>query len=304
MGTSSWNPGAWSAYAATTSHRSAKAIFARRAIDPALDPKNIKVRESRDSAANPNSTPIIVALDVSGSMGVLAENLVREGLGVLFQGILDNNVIPSPHLMAMAVGDAACDRAPLQATQFETDIVITDQIERLYIEGGGGGNQHESYQLPWYFAATQTSTDSFEKRGKKGFLFTVGDEFPPDGLSARDIERTFGTPATQDMSLREVLTMAERMYHVFHVVVEQGDFARRNPEEVVDRWKEVLGQRVIRLADHTKLSEVVMAAIEVTLGASAATVAKRWTGKTAAVVARAVSGLPAVKAPTSNLVRF
>ena len=304
MGTSSWSAGAWSSYAARTSGRSTKAIFTGRGMDPSLDPAHIKLRESRDSAANPDSTPIIIGLDVTGSMGMLADNLVREGLGVLFQGILDNKVITSPHLMAMAIGDAACDQAPLQVTQFETDIVITAQVEKIFIEGGGGGNQHESYHLPWYFAATRTATDSFEKRGKKGFLFTVGDEFPPDRLPAAHIERTFGIRGATDMSLREVLTMAERMYHVFHVVVEQGSFARSQPDAVVDEWKAVLGQRVIRLSDYTKLAEVVISAIEVTQGVDAGTVARRWGGATALVVARAVSGLPAHRAASSGLVRF
>ncbi len=304
MGTSSWNPGAWAAYSAATAGRSTKAIFAARTMDPALDPALIRLRESRDSPANPDSTPIIVGLDVSGSMGILAENLVRKGLGVLFQGILDNKVITSPHLMAMAIGDAACDRAPLQVTQFETDLVIAQQVERIFIEGGGGGNNHESYQLPWYFAATRTSIDSFEKRGKKGFLFTVGDEFPPERLPAAQIERTFGTRAQHDMSLREVLTMAERMYHVFHVVVEEGSFARSQPDEVVDRWKAVLGQRVIRLSDYTKLAEVIIAAIEVTEGVSATDAARKWNGATSLVVARAVGGLPAARVAAGGVVRL
>lgn len=304
MGTSSWDPTAWTTYATRTAGRSTKAIFGRRTIDPSLDPARIKLREARDSAANPNSTPIIVGLDVTGSMGVLAENLVRKGLGVLFQGILDNKVITDPHLMAMAIGDAACDQAPLQVTQFETDIVITQQIEKIFVEGGGGGNNHESYHLPWYFAATRTSLDSFEKRGKKGFLFTVGDEMPPSGLPADQIRRVLGTDVPQDLSMREVLTMAERMYHVFHVVVEEGSYASRDPDAVVDRWKEVLGQRVIRLSDYTKLSEVIISAIEVTEGVDAKVVASKWSGSTAMVIARAVAGLPVGRGNAGAVTRF
>lgn len=223
---------------------------------------------------------------------------------MLFQGILDNKVITNPHLMAMAIGDAACDRAPLQVTQFETDIVITQQIEKIFVEGGGGGNNHESYQLPWYFAATRTSLDSFEKRGKKGFLFTVGDEMPPTGLPAAQIQRVLGADVHQDLTMREVLTMAERMYHVFHVVVEEGNFARGNPDAVVEEWKQVLGQRVIRLADYTKLAEVIMSAIEVTEGVDAKVVASKWTGATAMVIARAVAGLPEATGKVGAVTRF
>ena len=86
--------------------------------------------------------------------------------------------------MAMAIGDAECDRAPLQVTQFEADIRLADQLRELWIEGGGGGNRGESYHLPWAFAAMRTSTDCFERRGRKGYLFTIGDEPILPGISA------------------------------------------------------------------------------------------------------------------------
>ena len=69
MGTARWDPADWSAYAASTKHKSTAAVFAARAIDPALNPFGVTLRESRDSAINPESNAIIVGLDVTGSMG-------------------------------------------------------------------------------------------------------------------------------------------------------------------------------------------------------------------------------------------
>src|SRR5690242_17716027 len=39
--------------------------------DPRMDPFRVGVRESRDSADHPTSTPIVVLFDVTGSMGTV-----------------------------------------------------------------------------------------------------------------------------------------------------------------------------------------------------------------------------------------
>ena len=269
----------------------------------ALDPAKIKMRESRDSDDDLASTPIIVGIDVTGSMGMLAEALVKRGLKPLFEEILDRKPVTDPHVMAMAIGDAWCDRAPLQVTQFEADIRVAEQIQDLFIEGGGGANQYESYNLPWYFAATKTVTDAWDKRGKKGYLFTVGDEPCPPVLEVAHIKRVCGGRAQHDLSTPDVLAMAERRYEVFHVVVEEGSFARSRPDVVMQSWTEVLGQRVLRLSDHEKLSEVIVSAIEITEGRDAGSVAASWSGDTSLVVDKAVRGLT-IRPSTSGVVRF
>ena len=52
--------------------RSVEQIFTSKQVDPKYDPKNINMRESRDSEDSPESTPIIIAFDDTGSMGYLA----------------------------------------------------------------------------------------------------------------------------------------------------------------------------------------------------------------------------------------
>jgi hypothetical protein len=291
MGSGTWDPGTWKAYSSSTVGKSTSAIYKSREIHPDLDPQGVAMRESRDSTDNPNSTPIIVGLDVTGSMGILADTLAREGLGVLFSEILARKPVTDPHMMFMAIGDAYCDRAPLQVSQFEADARIIEQLTNIFLEGGGGGNNFESYNLPWYFAAQHTSVDSIEKRKKKGYLFTVGDECAPGPLTVDQIKRIIGDDITQDLPSKDILRMAEKMYHVFHVIVEEGSYARSQPDRVLSTWKELLGQRVLRLSDHTKLSEVIVSAIQVIEGEDKAAVVDSWSGKTSIVVKKAIDGL-------------
>ena len=260
-----------------------------------------------DSVENPYSNAIIIACDVTGSMGMLADTLVRSGIGTAFEEILRRLPVTDPHLMVMGVGDVTCDRAPLQATQFEADISIAKQLEEIYIEHGGGGNCWESYNLPWYFAATRTSIDCFEKRNKKGYLFTVGDEEVPMDLTREQIQQVMNTEIqTEKIANRDLLTMVGRKYEVFHIIVEEGSHARANGDKVRRAWTNLLGERAIPLADHTKLSEVIVSTIEVAEGRDKSAVAASWDGDTSLVVARAVSGMKSGLARTeqSRVVRF
>ena len=162
MGTGRWSERDWSNY----SQRNIKGrervedIYRARRINPNLDPHGIKVRESCDSYDNPNSTPIIIGLDVTGSMGFILDNMAREGLRDLATDIYNKKPISDPHLMFMGIGDVKYDRAPLHVTQFEADIRIAEQLTQIYLEKGGGGNSCESYTLPWWFAAMHTKTDN------------------------------------------------------------------------------------------------------------------------------------------------
>lgn len=296
MGTGRYDPAEWDTYSTTRSYatKSAAEIFTSREIHKDLDPRGIKVRESRDSAINPNSLALILVEDVTGSMGMISEVMAKKGIPTAMSELYARK--PGgfdPHILCAAVGDVEMgDRAPFQITQFEADIRISEQLEKFYLEGGGGSNGYESYALAWYFASNYTSIDCFEKRGKKGYLFTIGDELPTPYLRGEDIERVFGVrPQANQLSCRDLLTAASRSYEIFHIVVEEGNGARYNKASVENAWRELLGQHVLMLSDHTKLPEVIVSAIEVIEGKDTGTVAKSWDGSTSVVVADAIRHL-------------
>lgn len=294
MGYARWSDTDWADFATSKAAKSSSEIFTTSGLRDEFDPAKIDLRESRDSDENPLSNAIIIACDVTGSMGMLADTLVRSGIGTTFEEILKRRPVSDPHLMVMGIGDVVYDRAPLQATQFEADIRIAEQLEKIYIEHGGGGNSWESYNLPWYFAAQKTSIDCLEKRNKKGYLFTVGDEEIPEDLTRDQVKKVMNLDLEMDKIANEdLLTLVSRKYEVFHIIAEEGNHARSHGDSVRRRWSELLGQRAIPLADHRKLSEVIVSTIEVVEGRDKAAVAASWGGDTSMVVARAVSGLQA-----------
>lgn len=302
MGGGSWDPSAYASYSSSVRSKSlhetftaTSASFKAKAASGAKDSlcvKDVKIRESRDSADNPESTALIVALDVTGSMGMLARYFAVEGLGILFNEILARKPVTNPHLMFMAFDDVTigCDPA-LQASQFEADDRIIKQLSDIYLTQNGGGNQFESYNLPWYFAAMHTSIDCVEKRGKKGYLFTLGDEEPPAALKPEHVEAVMGYRPEQAYTNADLLAMVGRMYHVFHIMVAEGSYARHAPDRVRGKWTDLLGQRALWLEDHTKLAEVVTSAIQVTEGTDVDDVVKSWSGDTSLVVAKTIGGL-------------
>lgn len=292
MGSGRYDPGAYHAFTTSTIGKTTDEIYTQRGLSDLLNPFGVKLRESRDSDDNPNSTPLIVALDVTGSMGVLADVIAREGLGTLFSTILDRKPITDPHVMFMGVGDANYDRAPLQVSQFEADKRIIEQLTRLYLEHGGGGNRSESYHLPWYFAAFKTEHDSLILRGKRGYLFTVGDEETPEPLTPEQVKTIIGDTPETDLSAKDLLQLARRKYDVYHIIIEEGDYASRAKDRVQSAWRALLGQHVISLADHTKLAETIVSAIETAETGDAETAAMHWGGTTARVVHDAVKHLP------------
>ena len=118
----------------------------------------------------------------------------------------------------LGIGDHECDRSPLQVGQFEADDELMDKwLKSIYLEGGGGGNGGESYLLAWAFAARQTLLDA-TKRGKKGFLFTIGDEPNLTSLPVDAQKEIFGPNGDyKNVSDMELYAEASKTYEVYHI---------------------------------------------------------------------------------------
>lgn len=195
----------------------------RKAHESMLPNKKNKahLRESRDSEKHPNSVPIIVVLDVTGSMGDIPEHLIREGLPNLVSKIMEKG-IKDPQILIMAVGDSRCDGndGVFQLGQFESGDKEMDMwLERIWISGGGGGNGGESYNWAYLYALNHIETDAWQKRKQKGFIFTIGDDHCHSQLSSREIQEYMGevTKTTETVDTQSLVEKLKEQWHVYHL---------------------------------------------------------------------------------------
>jgi hypothetical protein len=230
-------------------------IFKQRSINNAMNPYGIVVRESRDSNEHPNVVPIILALDVTGSMGTIPHFLVKEGLPSIMSSLI-NNGVADPQLLFLAIGDHECDNSPLQVAQFESSDELLDKwLTDVYLEGGGGGNEGESYLLAWYFAGYHTSIDSLEKRGLKGFLFTIGDEPTLKCLPKRSLQSIMGDGQYDEFSAAMLLEKAREKYHCFHLHIKQTGAGSR--QTTINEWKQLMGDDLIVVENKNDVSRII-----------------------------------------------
>lgn len=242
-------------YVAKSRHQ----VFSSSHLKDSMNPKNVEVREARDSEDHPNSLPIIVALDVTGSMGNVPEHLVREGLPHIMENILKSG-FPDPQILFLAIGDHECDRAPLQVGQFESNDEMLDKwLTDVYLEGGGGGNRGESYGLAWFFASKYVSTDSLEKRGKKGLLFTIGDEPNLRNYPAYALKGIMGTGQFGDMTDKQLYEMACEKFKVFHIHIQETGAGRDT--NTVAEWKQLLKDNLLTAQRHEDISNIIAAEV-------------------------------------------
>jgi hypothetical protein len=290
MGYTHWSKDAYAHLKSTYATKSRGDIFHATAsgrIAPELDPGALAFRESRDSTAHPNSLAMAVFLDVTGSMGRIPEQLIRHKLGALMD-TLETHGVADAQVMFSAIGDHYSDRAPLQVGQFESG---TDELNAglasVYLEGGGGGTAQESYLLAWLVAGRHTSIDCFEKRAQKGFLFTIGDEASWSKVEATKLKALLGYGQADDLTDRELLAQAQRMYHVFHIHANETHY--RNHAGVLNYWRDLLGQHLLILDDHNAVAELIAATVATTLGADLATVTDSFAAGVGSTVRKALA---------------
>jgi hypothetical protein len=242
--------------------RSTKAVHEK--LNPAgLNRAGQNIRESRDSDAHPVSNAVAVVFDVTGSMHNVPRLFVRR-LGRLMRLLTARGYLADPQVLFGAVGDAYSDAVPLQVGQFESGNEMDEALSLMFLEGGGGGGNCESYELALYYLARHAAVDCFEKRGKKGYLFLMGDELPYNRVDAQKVRNLIGDDLAQDIPISQLLEEVRQKFEVFWIF--PGGTAHWHDPAVVDPLREMFGQNLLEMENPSDVCEFVASVIGVTEG--------------------------------------
>lgn len=135
-------------------------------MDNSMDPRG-KILESK------TKQPIIVLLDVTGS-NINFARLVYDKMPMFYGQIEQKGYLEDFDISFCAVGDAYTDCYPLQVGNFAKGIELDSWLEKIVLEGCGGGQGMESYELAAYYLYKNAK---FAK-GAKPIIFFIGDEAP------------------------------------------------------------------------------------------------------------------------------
>ncbi len=225
-----------------SSGRVSNQVFRAARLEKSLDPRNV-MRECINDEEHPNTVPIILALDVTGSMGCACQE-TAEALGLIMKDLLDSYKDTAYNLefCMMGIGDLDYDEAPIQMGQFESDVRFAKDLDNIYMEHGGGGNDFESYTAAWYMGFYHTKLDAYDKQGRKGIIITMGDEPLNPYLPCRRLKAVSGDNVQDDVMTRQLYEDVINKFDVYHINVEHG---LRFDKSVMNSWKKVLAQNVL-----------------------------------------------------------
>ncbi len=202
--------------------------------------------------------PLVLAIDVTGSMGdwpatifsklPYLEHEAQEYLGKDLE------------ISFSAIGDYFSDSYPLQVQPFVKGKELKNSLEKLMIEGGGGGSSQESYDLAaLYYGRNVKCPNAI----KKPVLIFIGDE----GIYSI-IDETAATDLCHvDISDKKKLTptrVFEELQEKFNVYIVRKpyncDSNSPSSDEVRIRtqWVDLLGaDHVISLPDPNRVVDVI-----------------------------------------------
>jgi len=189
--------------------------------------------------------PIVVALDGTGSMGDSAK-IMFDKMPMFWGQIEQKGYLTDPALSFAIVGDQYCDEAPLQITPFEKGLPIDDWLKKLWLEGGGGGQTMESYDLAAQFYLDRCDLDEPEQ----AFFFFIGDE---------DYYRTL-----DDQPTEPIFKALMEKFEVFFIHWRY-DFGSTD-KRIVKSWKDLMGERLIVLKEDKAIVDVMLGIISMMTG--------------------------------------
>jgi len=266
--TADFDPGHWRGHD-FSSARKAYDIHVGRSYGDAVT-SGVKMEDLVPETLTTDSpAPLVILCDVTGSMGEWPATIFSKLPYLELEG--QEYLGKDMEIAWGAIGDAQCgDRYPFQMRKFTKGTELKDELQKLVIEGGGGGGMRESYELAALYCARNVNMPN----AISPICIIIGDEGFYDIVNKEDAKKFSFASLQSRMTGKEVFEELQRKFSVYLIrkpygrVVKKtdgsydfssfGDGMSANDRTIYKQWQEILGpDRIVMLPEAGRVVDVI-----------------------------------------------
>lgn len=229
-------------------------MTSRTSLDRSLLPLNRRLVSNCKS-------PLVCPLDGTGSMGTLPKVLCDKWPMIAGQIVMQKYLDDAMISLAI-VGDVQSDRGPIQIADFAKIRDLDPWLQKLWIEGNGGGQHFESYEFMAYFYARCYDMQN----ARTPMLIFTGDESFRENLSAEELKGHFGGQH-QDVAASTIFSELQEKFKGNVFLVHRYYASYGLDKKIVAQWHNVLDkENVIELESDTAVGDIMLGIIAIASG--------------------------------------
>jgi hypothetical protein len=184
--------------------------------------------------------------------------IIYDKLPMFYGQLMINQYVQDPALSFCAIGDATCDSTPLQVTEFGQGHSLDQLLNKVYLEGGGGGNITESYELAAYFYLKHSDVS----QAALPYMFITGDEAFYDKVSKDHIKEVIGSHVQKDADSKKMFDELKKKYNLF--LLHKPYSESHANSKIITKWQNTLGkEHILELVTPKACIDVMLGAISI-----------------------------------------
>ena len=222
----------WGSYGSSKSYSydSDKALGST-SLDSSMQPLDRRIKSN-------SKHPIVIMLDVTGSNTSFAK-IVYDKMPMFFGQIEQKGYLNDFDISVCAIGDAHCDDYPLQIADFAKGTEIDTWLSKLVLEGGGGGQTRETYELGAYYLLNNFDYDT----DASPIVFFLGDEKAYAEVSPGYIKKYIDSTFTGE-AIRTKLVFDKLLEKIPNTFLFLNPYCGRyNDKDIKDDWEQLFGDK-------------------------------------------------------------
>lgn len=236
-----YDPGPWRGHNFNTARKQYDSHVGR-SYDNAVEAHTTCKQIIEPKLITQSESPLVIACDVTGSMGDWPATIFSKLPYLDLEG--QEYLGKTLEISFAAVGDAYSDKYPLQVRPFTKGTDMKKRLEELVIEGNGGGQGMESYDLPAVYYANNVEMPKairpiFIYIGDEGIYDFVDKGFAKEYANVNLDKRLKTTDAIRELKNKFSVYLIRKPYDEGY-----GDKMGPRDQKIYAQWESVLG------ADH------------------------------------------------------